>query len=150
VNLLSPKFAFWISILFQAFLPSFHYLARVETSPLKRVFPFCVNFNPSCFHRRLGPPNAPCFVRGFYHKILSISHLANFLLVFATHKNCANFHPSYFHRRLGRPSRPFLSGVSMKICYKFLTWLIFSLFFPPIKLCELSSIMLPSTTRSTK
>ena len=43
-----------------------------------------------------------------------------------------NFHPSCFHRRLGRPSRPFLSGVSTKICYKFLIWQIFSLFVSPI------------------
>ena len=59
VSLLSAKFAFWIFILFQVFLPSFHYLVRVKTSPLERDFPLCVNFHPSCFHRRQGRPSSP-------------------------------------------------------------------------------------------
>jgi len=70
VSLLSPKFAFWSFILFQVFLPSFHYLVRIKTSPLKRDFPFCVNFHPSCFHRRLGRSSSHFFCQGFLPKFV--------------------------------------------------------------------------------
>ena len=39
-SLSSAKFAFWIFILFQVCLPSFHYLVRVKSPPLKRDLGF--------------------------------------------------------------------------------------------------------------